>query len=75
MMSPILGLRIREIRKDNSLTLESLGEIVDVKKNTLSQIENGKGHASLELVYKIANHFNVSIDYLLGRTDNPEVNK
>lgn len=75
MISQVLGTRIRELRKFNNMTLDQLGEIVGLKKASLSQVENGKVHVGLEVVYNAANYFNVSVDYLLGRTDNPEINK
>lgn len=75
MISPILGKRIQEIRKSNSLSLDELGKIINLHKGSLSGIENGKKPISLESVVNIAAHFNVSVDYLLGRTDNPEINK
>lgn len=75
MISPILGIRIKELRQEQNLTLEQFGQIVGIKKSALSLIENGKGHASLDVVYLAAKHFEVSIDYLLGRTNIREINK
>ena len=46
-----------------------------VSQNTYSQYENGVIELTAERLVKLADFYNVSIDYLLGRTDNPEVNR
>ena len=74
MMNPIFSQRLSELRKENNLTLEALGEIIGLTKSAVGNIEKGRKPASLEVVYKTAEHFDVSIDYLLGRTDNPKIN-
>lgn len=74
MKSSILGTRLQKIRKTYQLSLDELGQIVGLHKGSLSGIENGRKPISLEALIRIADHFNVSIDYLLGRTDNPEIN-
>jgi transcriptional regulator with XRE-family HTH domain len=75
MLLPVFSERIMKLRKDNNLTLEKMGEIIGLTKSSVGNIEKMRKPTSLEVVYKTAEHFNVSIDYLLGRTDNPEINK
>ncbi len=46
-----------------------------INQNSLSRYENGVREADYETLKKLADYYHVSIDYLLERTDNPEVNK
>ena len=46
-----------------------------MNQNTICRYETGAREADYETLVKIADYFNVSIDYLLYRTDNPEINK
>lgn len=71
----ILGNRINELRTKNRMTLEQLGNIVGLKKASLSDVENGKNFVSVEVLIKLADCFKVSTDYILCRTDNPEMNR
>src|SRR5690606_24438351 len=48
---------------------EKLGEIFNVRKGTVSNWENGNRFPDENTIIKLADFFNVSIDYLLGRTD------
>mgnify|MGYP003571336815 CR=1 FL=1 len=57
--------RIIELRTDNDLTQTDLGNIVDNKKSTVSNWENGNEIIPIIKLFKIAEYFNVSIDYLL----------
>lgn len=75
MLSPFFSERLSKLRKENNLTLEGLGEIIGLTKSAVGNIEKMRKPVSLEVVYKTANHFDVSVDYLLGRTDNPRLNK
>ena len=52
-----------------------LGIELNMGQNTISQYETGVRQASYEALVAIADYFDVSIDYLLGRTDNPKVNR
>lgn len=46
-----------------------------MSQNTISRYETGAREAGYETLIAFADYFNVSVDYLLGRTDNPEVNR
>ncbi|QIB26281.1 helix-turn-helix domain-containing protein [Caloranaerobacter azorensis] len=69
-----IGDIIKRLRKDNNLTQDELANKLNISRSTIGMIETNKREPSNELLVKIANFFNVSIDYLLGRTDirNPE---
>lgn len=63
---------IRKLRKENKITMKHLGEILGVSESAVSQYENGKRQPDQEMLAKIADYFDVSVDYLLGRTDTPK---
>lgn len=63
--------RLRELRKEKKLTQEELGSKINVTKVSVSGYENGNRNPDTETLQKLADYFNVSTDYLLGRTDNP----
>ena len=64
-----IGKKIRELRVENSLTQKELALKIHVAANTLCQFENGKANPSYDVLLAIANLFEVSTDYLLGRSD------
>ena len=67
----VLGSRIKALRQAKSLTLQQLGEVVCSSKSVMSNIELGKKGVSVETLIALADYFNVSIDYLVGRSDDP----
>ncbi|GAF65234.1 putative transcriptional regulator [Bacillus sp. TS-2] len=64
--------RLKSLRKNSELTQEGLGKLIDVSKVSISGYENGNRSPDTETLKKLADTFNVSIDFLLGRTDNPD---
>ncbi|RNB52681.1 XRE family transcriptional regulator [Brevibacillus gelatini] len=70
----ILGERVKVLRQTRKILQKDLAEEVGITKQSLSVFEKGSSSPSLDTLVKIANYFNVSVDYLLGRTDNPEIN-
>ena len=67
--------RIRELRRKNGMTQEALGKIIGVGQDSISIYEKGKHYPAVRNLMILADYFGVSTDYLLGRTDNPEVNR
>ncbi|HER5751867.1 TPA: helix-turn-helix transcriptional regulator [Streptococcus pyogenes] len=63
--------RIKELAKSRGITLGSLEEKLGLSRNSIYTIKNKK--PSAERLQLIADYFNVSTDYLLGRTDNPKI--
>lgn len=61
--------RIAQLRKQHGLSQVDLAKELSIAQNTLSQYELGKRQIDNELLYKLADYFGVSIDYLLGRDD------
>lgn len=66
--------RIKQICKDKKLNAKQMLLDCSLGANAIQQINDTKGMASFSLA-KIADYLDCSVDYLLGRTDNPEVNK
>ena len=66
--------RIRELRKERNLTMKRLGEAIGVAESTISLYENGKRQPDNDTLQKLADYFNVSVDYILGRTDDMNQN-
>ena len=68
----LFGLRLRKIRSRNHETQKELAEILGVKPNQIGEMENGRGATALAKLAHICEHYNVSADYLLGLTDEPQ---
>ncbi|UZX30983.1 helix-turn-helix transcriptional regulator [Lactobacillus helsingborgensis] len=58
--------RLKEIRQKNNLTLKELGSKIGIPNNSLSQYENGRRQAKLEVWQKLADFFDVSVPYIQG---------
>lgn len=65
------GERIREVRKNLGLTLEKFGEKIGMKKNSVSQLENGKNSVTEQVVKAICREYNV--DYMWLTTGDGEM--
>lgn len=61
--------RVRHLRKEKHLTGDQLGKILGITKTGISYWENGKSVPDNEMLLKLADFFDVSIDYLLGNTN------
>lgn len=68
-------MRMKELRKKKNITQLKMALDLNTSQNTISRYENGEREPSLADLIKIADYFNVSIDYLLNRTDNPTLQK
>ncbi|MCQ2447787.1 MAG: helix-turn-helix domain-containing protein [Oscillibacter sp.] len=64
--------RIRDLRTDRGLTQEAVADYLHVKQNTYSQYEVGTTRFPLDVVVKLAEYFDVSVDYLVELTDDPK---
>ncbi|KIQ93387.1 HTH-type transcriptional regulator immR [Anoxybacillus thermarum] len=67
----MLGDRLKRLRLEKKLTQEELGKKINVTKVSISGYENGNRTPDTETLQKLADFFNVTTDYLLGRTDDP----
>ena len=68
-------MRLKEIRKTKGVSQLKLAMDLHMNQNTVSRYETGEREPGINELIKIANYFNVSIDYLVGRTDNPKMQK
>lgn len=64
--------RIRDLREDKDLTQKKMGEILSCSQRVYSNYERGDLDIPTEILIKLADFYNVSVDYLLGRTDKKE---
>lgn len=65
--------KIRELREDHDLTQRECTRIFDIPKNTYIRYETGEVIPPFNFMIKVADFYNVSLDYLAGRTDRKEV--
>lgn len=66
------GRRLLELRKQHHETQTDLAEIIDTGKSHISEMEKGKNTTTIEKFALICEHYQVSADYLLGLSDDPE---
>ena len=67
--------RLKELRKSRGYTQIKLQMLTGVEQALLSKVENGERIPPTETLMRLAEFYNVSIDYILCRTDKPEVNR
>ncbi|MBQ4137106.1 MAG: helix-turn-helix transcriptional regulator [Clostridia bacterium] len=68
-------MRLEYLRKKRNITQLKLALDLHVNQNTISRYETGAREADYATLIRIADYFNVSIDYLLERTDDPTFKK
>lgn len=61
---------IRNLREDHDKTQQELADYLHVRQTTYSKYELGKINISIEMLLRIAEYYDVSLDYLVGRTKN-----
>ena len=66
---------LRGIREDKDIKQKDIAAYLNVSQNTYSQYETGVISLTAEVLLKLADYYNVSIDFLLGRTNNPNIQK
>lgn len=69
-MGEIMGKRLRLLREKSGLSQKFVAEQIGVKNNTLSGYESGNREPDSETLTKLADYYEVSTDYLHGRSDN-----
>lgn len=67
-------MRLKEIRISKGISQLKLAMDLNTNQNTISRYETGEREPGINELIKIADYFNVSVDYLLERTNNPEIN-
>ena len=64
-------MRLKELRKKKKVTQLKLAMDLNMNQNTISRYETGEREAGYRELILLADYFNVSLDYLLGRSENP----
>ena len=71
----MLYKRIRDLREDSDLTQKEMGVILSCSQRVYSNYERGELDIPTDILIKLADYYNVSVDYLLNRTKKRELNK
>lgn len=66
--------RIRDLREDKDLTQTDMGKLLNVSQRAYAHYENGTRNLPVEILIEIADYHNVSVDYILERTNVKEMN-
>lgn len=64
--------RIRDLREDKDLTQTQVAKMLSMSQTGYSKYETGENDIPTSILIKLADFYDTSVDYLLGRTDNPE---
>ncbi len=67
--------RIKDLREDNDLFQKDIAQLLGISQQYYSEYESGKRTIPVPYIIKLAKHYNVSVDYILGLSDNKETNK
>lgn len=67
--------RIRDLREDKDLNQTEVAKMLGMSQTGYSKYETGENDIPTEILIKLAKFYNVSVDYILERTDNPKTNK
>ena len=70
-----LHKRFKDLREDKDLKQKDLAAYLAIDQSTYSDYENGRINVPIEQLIKIADYYDVSLDYIVGRTDNTLLNK
>ena len=65
----MLGKRLKQLREDKKMTQHQLAKVINVATSTIGQYETEKRIPGIEIQILLADYFNVSLDYLNGRTN------
>lgn len=68
-------MRLKQMRKEKGISQLKLAIELNTNQNTISRYETGEREPGINELIRIADYFNVSIDYLLERTDNPKIQR
>lgn len=66
--------RIRDIREDSDLTQKQMAQALNCSQQVYSNYELGQRDIPTDILIRLSQFYDVSVDYLLGLTDNPKIN-
>ena len=67
--------KLRDLREDHDLTQTDVASLLKIRQTVYSRYERGSQNIPLEHLLFLADYYRVSTDYILGRTDKPEINR
>ena len=67
--------RLRDLREDHDMLQKEIADVLSITREQYQLYESGKREIKLHLLIKLADFYNVSTDYILERTDLPEINR
>lgn len=67
--------QIKKIRFEKGLTQKAVADLLGMTTNAYQKYEYGDREPNMAVFITLADYFGVSLDYLVGRTDNPEINQ
>ena len=67
--------RIQDLRTDADMSQKQLSEILHISQRSYSHYETGSRNIPVEMLIRLANYYDISVDYRGGRTDKKEMNK
>ena len=67
----IFSERLKALRASKGIKQSDLADLIGVRNTTVSMMEGGQRAPSAEVMYSLADYFDVSLDYLVGRSDEP----
>ena len=67
-----IGVRLRELRQSAKLSQAKIAAIVGSRQSAVARFESGEAHVPAEVMIRYADYFDVSLDYIFGRTDKPQ---
>lgn len=70
-----LATRLIELKEKNKVLQKDIAKSVGLSLRSYQRYEYGERNPTSDILIKLADYFDVSIDYLVGRTDNPKINK
>ena len=70
-----LSIRLKELRTSSKISQAALSNAIGVSQRAISYYESGKDVPTLNVLIALADFFDVSLDYLVGRTDDPHSHK
>jgi transcriptional regulator with XRE-family HTH domain len=71
----IFGDRLKQLRINKNIMQKDMAQYLEIETISYQRYEYGDREPKFDKLIKLCDYFNVSADYLLGRTDNPEINK
>lgn len=67
-----VGIRLKLLREGVKLSQAKIGDMIGLKQSSINRYENGQAEAPYRVLLWYADYFDVSMDYIFGRTDKPQ---